>query len=278
MRPTIDRCTRALRRMRSTTPLVAAALLAGLPTLALLVESDIEAALAAPGVAHAGGAPAPAPAQLLIGAPRPDLNVPRGDVVRVVGHLRPALASRLVLLEARRAHRWATVASAVSHRRGGFRIRYRPTRVGSEALRVRLSGPTPGAPASQAPAAGREPLDGALATPPCEGPCGHLFLGVTPHAVNQKLGELNVYRLVEASWYGGGGGLACGGELTPGTMGVANRTLPCGTRVTLRYHGRSVTVPVIDRGPFVAGREFDLTEATKDALGFPDTGMLWSDR
>ena len=88
--------------------------------------------------------------------------------------------------------------------------------------------------------------------------------------------RLNVYRSVEASWYGGGGSLACGGWLTSGTMGVASRTLPCGSLVTLRLAGRSVRVPVVDRGPYVAGREFDLTEATKQALGFGDTGTLWS--
>ena len=84
---------------------------------------------------------------------------------------------------------------------------------------------------------------------------------------HRRLGWLNVYRLAEASWYGGGGGLACGGSLTSATMGVANKTLPCGTLVTLRYGGRSVRVPVVDRGPYVAGREFDLTQATKQALG-----------
>jgi rare lipoprotein A (peptidoglycan hydrolase) len=59
-------------------------------------------------------------------------------------------------------------------------------------------------------------------------------------------------------------------------LGVANRTLPCGTRVTLRYRGRRVRVPVIDRGPYVGGREYDLTAATKQALGFPSTGALWA--
>ena len=48
--------------------------------------------------------------------------------------------------------------------------------------------------------------------------------------------------------------------------------------MTLRYHGRSIRVPVVDRGPFVAGREFDLTEGTKQALGFGDTGVVWSTR
>ena len=68
-----------------------------------------------------------------------------------------------------------------------------------------------------------------------------------------RLGALNVYRLAEASWYGGGGGLACGGELTSATMGVANKTLPCGTVVTLRYDGRTVRVRG-DRPRAVRGR------------------------
>ena len=72
-----------------------------------------------------------------------------------------------------------------------------------------------------------------------------------------------VYRAVFASWYGPGGTTACGQSLGAATLGVANRTLPCGTLVTLRYRGRTVRVPVIDRGPFVAGRDYDLTYATK---------------
>ena len=65
-------------------------------------------------------------------------------------------------------------------------------------------------------------------------------------------------------------------QLTSSTLGVANKTLPCGTLVTLHYAGHTVRVPVVDRGPYVAGRDFDLTEATKRALGFGDTGEVWS--
>jgi rare lipoprotein A (peptidoglycan hydrolase) len=61
-------------------------------------------------------------------------------------------------------------------------------------------------------------------------------------------------------------------------LGVANRTLPCGSRVKLRYRGRTISVPVIDRGPYAAGRDFDLTEATKARLGFPDLGVLLASR
>ena len=57
---------------------------------------------------------------------------------------------------------------------------------------------------------------------------------------------------------------------------MANRTLPCGTLVTLRYRDRTVRVPVIDRGPFVAGRDYDLTWATKLALGAGDVTVIWA--
>ena len=95
------------------------------------------------------------------------------------------------------------------------------------------------------------------------------------------LRRLTAYRPAEASYYGPGlygNGVACGGTLRPGTLGVAHKTLPCGTRVRLRYRGRSVTVPVIDRGPYVAGRDYDLTEATRERLGFPGVGVLLSSR
>jgi rare lipoprotein A (peptidoglycan hydrolase) len=61
--------------------------------------------------------------------------------------------------------------------------------------------------------------------------------------------------------------MACGGALSGGTMGVANKTLPCGTRLTFLYAGREVRVTVMDRGPYVAGRDFDLAPGTADALG-----------
>jgi rare lipoprotein A len=93
--------------------------------------------------------------------------------------------------------------------------------------------------------------------------------------------KLTTYRLAGASYYGPGlwgNGVACGGTLLPGTMGVANKTLPCGTMVKLRYHGRTVTVPVIDRGPYVAGRDYDLTTAVKEKLGFPGVGTVLASR
>lgn len=84
---------------------------------------------------------------------------------------------------------------------------------------------------------------------------------------------------VRASWYGPGffgRRTACGQIYSTVIAGVAHRTLPCGTPVTLRYGGVTLTVPVIDRGPFIAGREFDLSYATRVALGCPDIcHLLW---
>jgi hypothetical protein len=93
--------------------------------------------------------------------------------------------------------------------------------------------------------------------------------------------RLTSYRHAGASYYGPGlygNGVACGGTLMPSTLGVAHKTLPCGTKVKLCYHGRAVTVPVIDRGPYVAGRDYDLTEATKVRLGFPGVGTVLANR
>jgi rare lipoprotein A len=83
--------------------------------------------------------------------------------------------------------------------------------------------------------------------------------------------------MVLASWYGPGfygNRTACGQTYTPQISGVAHRTLPCGTILTLEYGGRSVTVAVIDRGPYIAGRTLDLSNATRLALGCTDLCTL----
>ena len=96
-----------------------------------------------------------------------------------------------------------------------------------------------------------------------------------------RAGTVQVFRPAAASWYGPGfygNRTACGQTLTTSTLGVAHKTMPCGTRLTLRYGNREVTVPVIDRGPYAGNREFDLTSATKNRLGFGSTGTVLSSR
>jgi len=201
-------------------------------------------ALALVGIASAAPAGIVTPVQTALRVHSTQLNVLDDHRATVTGTLvedrRPGGPGWVVALQALGSHGWRTLSRAHTGARGRFRLSYVPRRLGSEWVRLRFAG------------------------------------GAAELAAHHRLGRLNVYRLAEASWYGGGGGLACGGSLTSTTLGVANKTLPCGTLVTLRYNGRSVRVPVIDRGPYVAGREFDLTEATKQTLGFGDTGEVWS--
>jgi rare lipoprotein A len=197
-------------------------------------------ASAAPLFASEASSPTPLNVKLRIRTER--LNVLDGSTASIVGALRPARAGRVVYLQRRARHGWRRIAQTLTGARGRFVLRYTPHRLLSEPVRVLLAG------------------------------------NASIASASRYVGHLSSYRLTLASWYGGGGSLACGGQLTSATMGVANKTLPCGTLVTLRYDGRSVRVPVVDRGPYVEGREFDLTEATKRALGFEGVGEVWSTR
>jgi rare lipoprotein A (peptidoglycan hydrolase) len=58
------------------------------------------------------------------------------------------------------------------------------------------------------------------------------------------------------------------------TLGVANRKLPCGTQVAIYYRGKTVVVPVIDRGPYANNANWDLTMATGRALGMNSTATV----
>jgi len=174
---------------------------------------------------------------------RADLDVLEGHSATVAGALLPARAGNLVELQRRFGRRgWRTLARTFTGRHGRFRLLYAPRRLSGLHLRLLYPG------------------------------------DASAGATSRRLGLLSVFRLAGASWYGGGGSLACGGWLSSATLGVANKTLPCGTLVTLRYGGHSIRVPVVDRGPYVPGREFDLTEATKQALGFEGVGEVWSSR
>jgi rare lipoprotein A (peptidoglycan hydrolase) len=79
----------------------------------------------------------------------------------------------------------------------------------------------------------------------------------------------------KATWYGPGlwgNSTACGMVLTPTTIGVANKNLPCGTAVTFTYGARSVAATVIDRGPYRKGYAWDLTKKAAKRLGFLPVG------
>jgi rare lipoprotein A len=209
----------------------------------------------APAAIQAGGASAPPAAAVtrrpvraqiararLVVRQRP-IDVLAGSRVRIAGTLLPRRGGQAVTLEARSSGRWHAIAHGRTRRNGHFGLLAQTGSTGRVTVRVRFSG-------------------------------NHIA-----SATRAGIGTLTVYRVSLASWYSDyGGALACGGTLQPGTLGVANKSLPCGTKVTLRYGGRSVTVPVVDRGPYVGGREWDLTGATAARLGFDGVGTIWSSR
>jgi rare lipoprotein A len=165
-----------------------------------------------------------------------------GQRVVLLGWVRPRGAHRVKVVV--RGPRGALI-QAVSKRNGAFALRWRPGRVGAYRARA---------------------------------------FGVHDRRIRGSASvrrRVTAYRHAGASYYGPGlhgNGMACGGTLLPGTLGVAHKTLPCGARVRLRYRGRTVTVPVVDRGPYVAGRDFDLTAATRDRLRFPGVGKILASR
>ena len=167
-------------------------------------------------------------------------NVLLGHAVSVTGSLEPGITAQRVSLQERHDHAWTVLAATRDVATGVFTLRFLPRHIGAITMRVQASG------------------DGVVVE--------------TAHA------KVDVFHRVLASWYGPGGRTACGEELTAKTLGVANKTLPCGTLVTFRYHHRTLQVPVIDRGPFVTGRDYDLTYATKRKLHAGALTELWASR
>jgi rare lipoprotein A len=170
-----------------------------------------------------------------------ELTMPPDATVRqpllVHGTADPSLAGHRVKLQRQnpRTLAWKKVTGARVHPDGTFTERWKPRHIGQFALRAVLRG-------ASAP------------------------LTVT------------VYRPSLATWYGPGfwgNQTACGIVLTPDLLGVAHRTLPCGTPVAIDYRGRTLIVPVIDRGPYgVAGADWDLTQATAFTLGMSETSTV----
>jgi peptidoglycan lytic transglycosylase len=203
-------------------------------------------ALGAPASASAatapdtGGAAAPPPDAPLL-APR---GVLVGETATFKGTLGTRYAGRTVRIERLDARKdaWVEVASATVGADGTYAARWTADVAGR--MRVHL-------------------VLGDRATAAMSGP--------SPEA------GVTVYRPAVASWYGPGfygRRTACGKRMTKRLLGVAHRTLPCGTPVELAYGGATITVPVVDRGPFKKGRRWDLTAATAKALGFTFTDTI----
>jgi rare lipoprotein A len=212
------------------------------------------AAAALPAAARAqdtGGAAAPQPGGGIVTvsdgsfslATRADALL--GKVARFRGTVPREDAGRTLTVERYddRSAQWLPAATATVASDGTFLARWRTDHIGRLRIRARVDGAPGGA---QAASASPE-------------------LGVT------------VYKPATATWYGPrfyGRKTACGQRMTRSLLGVAHRTLPCGTQVAVFYKGRSITVPVVDRGPFRARTAWDLTSAAAQALGFTFTDTI----
>ena len=159
--------------------------------------------------------------------------------VHVAGKLLPARPGRRVRLQARGAHGWHTVSTGRTGARGGYRLGFAPGDADGSRLRMAFAGD-----------------------------------GRNGDAV-RPAGRVTVLHPALASWYDDAGNTACGFHAG---LGVANRSLPCGTKVMLRYGSRTVTAVVDDRGPYAGGRDWDLNQTTASALGFGGVGTVWSDQ
>jgi rare lipoprotein A len=106
---------------------------------------------------------------------------------------------------------------------------------------------------------------GASALADTPGPTG----GASPAPVKTKVHKTGI-----ATWFGPGfygQATACGQTLTPAVVGVANRTLPCGTLVKVIYKSHALVVPVLDRGPYANHADWDLTAGAAQALDITET-------
>jgi rare lipoprotein A len=164
-----------------------------------------------------------------------------GQQQHINGSLGTAAAGHSVEIQAQAGGAdWSTIATTSAAGDGSFQVSWRATTIGRWAIRAQLAGD----------AVAAQSL-------------------VTPSAT------ATVYRGATATWYSQPGNrTACGVRMRRSTIGVAHRTLPCGTLVDVTWGGRSITVPVIDRGPFVSGVHYDLTLAAARTLGFVSAGRV----
>ncbi|MFL5822240.1 MAG: septal ring lytic transglycosylase RlpA family protein [Solirubrobacteraceae bacterium] len=161
-----------------------------------------------------------------------------GHVITVPGRLQPGNAGRRVRLGVFSNGHWHTGAVARTGSQGRFRLRFTP-HSRWQRLRVRFGGDR------------------------------------TNAATGSHAGTVTKFSRAVASWYEDSGSTACG---THAHYGVANVSLPCGTKVKFAYHGRTVTATVDDRGPYVGGRTWDLNQNTAGALGFDGVDDVWASR
>jgi rare lipoprotein A len=149
---------------------------------------------------------------------------------------------------------WASTVAATIQSDGSFSALWRTNHIGRFAIRAVVV--SPGMAQSAASSSQAAAAQSATSTPAL---------------------TITVYRPSLATLYGPGfygRRTACGTKLTKTTIGVANRTLKCGTKVAVYYRGQTLIVPVIDRGPYANGADWDLTMATAKVLGMDSTAQI----
>jgi hypothetical protein len=212
------------------------------------VVALLGAGLALPGAATAdtGGTPAPTPGGTGTIDPNFLLTTSNsafvGSPLQIRGFAADAAGQTVVIQSHVATGGWVPVATASADPKGNFATTWYPPTFGQYELRAALNG--------------AQAADSTTAS--------------TSHSVR-------VYKRARASWYGPGffgKRTACGKKLNRATTGVAHRTLACGTEVAIRYAGRSIVVPVIDRGPFSKRVSWDLTYATAKKLGMKVTSRV----
>ena len=154
----------------------------------------------------------------------------------ISGYLEPGRTGRTVSAQALEHGHWQNIGHARTGRYGGFTLHFGAPAPGSD-LRVRFAGDTQN----------------------------------TQKSVSA--GTINALTPTVASWYYDAGNTACGFHAY---YGVANLSLPCGTKVTMSSGGRTVVATVDDRGPYVGGRVFDLNQNVAAALGFGGVGVVYT--
>jgi rare lipoprotein A len=223
---------------RTATTLAATLAMGGCLALPAVAGADTSGGTGAPDPSAPTGGAAPTASPPTGGSLKAGRGALLGRWQRVAGTLEGAGSGRDVLLQrSDRRSGWVTVGRASTGTAGAFAVRWRPDRTGRFTLRA-----VPGSSTAAASAADTLPT--------------------TP---------TTVYSGALATQYGRGSygsRTACGTILRPGTIGVAHRTLPCGTLVEFYYGGATIKAPVIDRGPYANGATWDLTDAAARVLRF----------
>jgi rare lipoprotein A len=79
--------------------------------------------------------------------------------------------------------------------------------------------------------------------------------------------------IMRASWYKDGHTTANGEKFKPHGLTAAHKTLPFDTKLRVTYEGKSVIVRINDRGPFIPGRQLDLSFGAARKIGCVDDGV-----